>query len=778
MPGERSWRTPSAVLGTALLAAVASGCASTPDDPGLQATIRRTEFGIPHIQAANWTNLGYGVGYTQAQDRICDLAELYVTARAERAYYWGAGDGNLESDFYRQRLIDSGVTPALLKDPHAKWDKDYRAMVSGFVAGYNKYVRETAPSQLPTACRNQPWVREITELDYFLNRAAGRRGPLDYVPEIANATPPAMPQKAVATPMAVIDHVASFDSTDEALSALDGSNGWALGPATTQGGSAMLLASPHWPWAAFNKPGFWAQRVTMAHMTIPGVFNHIGVSRLGSAVQQIGHSEHIARTHTVSAVPRDVIYKLKLDPQDPTRYLYDGKPRAMERYAVTVRVRESDGSVTQKTRTLYWTHFGPVLQSKDRPWDATSAYTLRSVMTTLERLKVEEHKLALDRATSTTQLLEVLSRYQVQDTNTIAIDRQGNTLFADIGNIPHLDNALVARCGTARLLDGSRSECELGTDPDSARPGIFGPKRGAVVHRKAFVANSNNPPRYANPEHPLTQLDDVFGKEGVALTLRSRLGLQLIEQRTAGTDGMAGMRFDFDNLQSVFMRTRVHAAELVLDDLLATCERRPDATLANGSVVDLRPACAVLARWDRTYQVSSRGGHIFREFVRDGGLKFADGVDPARPLTTPRKLDVANPQVLQALARAVARLQTAGIALDAELGSLQTARRGALRIPVPGGASNDGVFNYMDVSPLTDRAYDARGATGLFYFVELGPTIRSRGMLVYGVSSDPDSRHFADQMKAYGAGRIADWKFNEADITADPTLRTSTISGP
>jgi hypothetical protein len=51
-------------------------------------------------------------------------------------------------------------------------------------------------------------------------------------------------------------------------------------------------------------------------------------------------------------------------------------------------------------------------------------------------------------------------------------------------------------------------------------------------------------------------------------------------------------------------------------------------------------------------------------------------------------------------------------------------------------------------------------------------------MLVYGVSSDPDSRHFADQMKAYGAGRIADWKFNEADITADPTLRTSTISGP
>lgn len=104
----------------------------------MQATIRRTEYGIPHISGSNWKDLGYGVGYTQAQDRICDLAELYVTARAERSYYWGEGGGNLESDLYRQRLIDSGVTPVLLNAPSSQWDPDYRAMVRGFVAGYNR----------------------------------------------------------------------------------------------------------------------------------------------------------------------------------------------------------------------------------------------------------------------------------------------------------------------------------------------------------------------------------------------------------------------------------------------------------------------------------------------------------------------------------------------------------------------------------------------------------------------------------------------------------------
>jgi acyl-homoserine-lactone acylase len=157
----------------------------------------------------------------------------------------------------------------------------------------------------------------------------------------------------------------------------------------------------------------------------------------------------------------------------------------MQRYNVTVRVRQADGRIVAQTRPVYWTHFGPVIQSAARSWTRTTAYALRSVTSAREWLKVEEHQLALDRAQSTDEILATLSRYQVQDTNTIAIDRRGNTLFADVGNIPHLDNALLARCRTARQLDGSRSECELGTDADSARPGIFGPSKGAVVHRTA-----------------------------------------------------------------------------------------------------------------------------------------------------------------------------------------------------------------------------------------------------------------------------------------------------
>ncbi len=38
---------------------------------GFAATIRRTEHGIPHIEARSWAGLGYGFGYAFAQDNLC-----------------------------------------------------------------------------------------------------------------------------------------------------------------------------------------------------------------------------------------------------------------------------------------------------------------------------------------------------------------------------------------------------------------------------------------------------------------------------------------------------------------------------------------------------------------------------------------------------------------------------------------------------------------------------------------------------------------------------------
>ena len=49
-----------------------------------KARIRRTSFGIPHIEAANLASLGFGEGYAQAEDDLCTIAEQVIEARGLR----------------------------------------------------------------------------------------------------------------------------------------------------------------------------------------------------------------------------------------------------------------------------------------------------------------------------------------------------------------------------------------------------------------------------------------------------------------------------------------------------------------------------------------------------------------------------------------------------------------------------------------------------------------------------------------------------------------------
>src|SRR4051794_10661205 len=59
----------------------ASAAPASPSEGNLSATIRRTSHGIPHIVADDFAGLGYGYGFSLAQDNICVVAEGYVTVR-------------------------------------------------------------------------------------------------------------------------------------------------------------------------------------------------------------------------------------------------------------------------------------------------------------------------------------------------------------------------------------------------------------------------------------------------------------------------------------------------------------------------------------------------------------------------------------------------------------------------------------------------------------------------------------------------------------------------
>ena len=166
---------------------------ATADDPRYSAEIRRTEYGIPHIVARDYGSLGYGYGYAFAQDNLCVLADRVVTLRGDRSRYFGPtatpGDpfadeedasSNVASDVYYRGVRQSGVVRRLLARPAPLGPTaQLRRMVDGYVAGYNRYLRDTGVAKLPDpTCRGKAWVGPITALDvwsgiYDLNSLEG-----------------------------------------------------------------------------------------------------------------------------------------------------------------------------------------------------------------------------------------------------------------------------------------------------------------------------------------------------------------------------------------------------------------------------------------------------------------------------------------------------------------------------------------------------------------------------------------------------------------------------
>src|SRR5690348_1193850 len=71
-----------------------SDTAGTTGEPTYRATIRRTSFGVAHVQADDLGSALFGQAYAFAQDHACTLADQLVKVRSERAKYFGRGNGD------------------------------------------------------------------------------------------------------------------------------------------------------------------------------------------------------------------------------------------------------------------------------------------------------------------------------------------------------------------------------------------------------------------------------------------------------------------------------------------------------------------------------------------------------------------------------------------------------------------------------------------------------------------------------------------------------------
>jgi len=780
--------------------------------PEYSAQIQRTSHGVAHITAKDLPSAWFGQGYAMAEDRICTVLDQVIKIHSMRASFFGSGESNknIDSDFGYLHL-------GLVAKAKQKWknipDK-VRNMLTAHATGINAYIAAVGSKGLPEPCRNKKWVIEITPVDLLaysmdfsltdFSKPLLKQITHSFPPNFKSTSPTATIPSTEVIPTPIVPKRKNTM----------GSNGWGLGADLTESGNGILFANPHLPWEGELK--LWE-----SHITVPGEIDVYGVTLPGIPNTVIGFNNAVAWTLAVTPAAHETFYKLKLAAGEPTKYLYDGKVRSMKAAVYTIDVLNIDsGKTEQKSRTLWHSHFGPIVtQAPFAVWNKENVLSYRDAN--------------LDYGTYLSQFLEMS---QAKDLNgfidahkksagipfshTIATSRTGDAWFTDSSPVPNIssetyaawkeniksDNLVTSlwRLGEY-VFDGSTSRDEWVDSPGPSASGLIPFADKPQLQRRDFVFNSNDNHWLTNPDDLLEGMSPLYGAERTPRSLRTRTNANTLIKKKDENG-----KFSLEKVMQASLSNRSLSGKLLRAELVKHCRAMPAANLGDESV-DLTKACEVLADWDETFDLDSKGAVLFREFLgtfdstsgfTDAGTLFAEPFDPENPIKTPRGLAVAEGEggssILLLLAQAIKKLTTAGFSINSTLREMQYTLKNGVKIPIHGGNEKEGLLNITGfinnsntalqstipntkniLSPstgLTKDGYLVNAGTSFLMAVELtddGP--QCQAILTHSQSDDQKSPFFADQTKLFSEKKWHQCLYDQKAIAADPKLKTYSV---
>ena len=757
-------------------------------------SLTRTTGGVANISGENLADVGFGVGYGQAQDGICLLAETFLTVDGERSTFFGpegtykneAEGGlvftNLNSDLYWTSVKDDHAIQKLLRLPYPQGPStEAREVAKGYATGYDAYLKQVGGASGVTnpACKGAAWVRPIDALDvwrriYQVDDLAGNSalGPA------AEANPAYGPPAAAGRKQSAKASRAQMSLEEFGRighSKLLGSNGLAVGGEDATNGGGVVLANPHFPWHGSER--FWEMNVE-----VPGRYHATGVGIWGLPGINIGHNQNVAWTHTVST--NTTITFWYLPAAGPEKYRWKGKATKLKKRTVTVQALEH-GELVPRTGTLYYSNYGPVF------WEGGTRVAVEDA--NANNLRGPDQWLAISKAENASQVLEAERSIQgVPWVNTIGADEEGNAFYTEIAVASSLTKAFVD--GPCNLEPGSltgpfidNGSCELPESPGAIVPGILAGGDEPSLIRRDYVENSNNSFWLANANSPLTGFSPALGGEEENPGMRAQTGIDMVAQRMGTydggvpTDGLSPTPgFTAQTMQESWTKFRSLPAERALPGLREICE---NAVSEDGGVIDgvnITGACPVLNAYGASATLEDRGAWLFQEWFGRAPYTQADfWVHPwtaSDPVYTPNTLNTSLQASKEALAAAVSSMEARGIPLDASTGEVQHAPQ-AGAAPLPGCSDGGECFAAIGgVFPTpTSKATEVTGGTSIVMFTELQPGHEplSKALLAYSQSEDPTSPYYEDQTQRLSKNEWITLPWTPASVEEDaiaPTL--------
>ena len=704
-------------------------------------TIRRDDWGVPHVSGETEADVFFGNGYAQAEDNLERILSNYLLVQGRLASVIGVGAVEMDRTALRWRTLEESRAGFERLSPRIQ--DCYRA----FIAGIQRYI-DGHPDEAPA-----------------------------WMPELEPALPIGL-LRFMLFSYAYRDAVAKLSASGTALSALPTaeaqepfvprlSNEWVLMPWRTAADAVVLLSDPHGD----------IDGLRMFEIAMDGpTFTSVGAAVAGNPLPILGHTSKVAWGMTTGSPDVSDAYRVDCDPDDPRRYAIDGETHQMVATDVTIEVAGGD-SVTDTFE--YTRHNGvlcPVVQR-----DGNVAWVISTPYMHVPELQ-DEQLFHWHLAKDVHEFRAAMATNGNFAQNIMAGDVDGNVFYLRAGRTPIRPDGVECR----EVLDGNSSKTAWqGIHPIDDLVQILNPESG-------YMQNCNVAPDQMMLDTSGTSLDPepypayIYGDTPGRHNTRGRRANDLLSRSVAATiEDALDIALDEHYLD-------VEHWQAALRDLYTAAPKR--LTTSSPTV---RRLVHLLLAFDGRAAAESAGATAY--WYWRTAIGTLDGVDVSvlkaliDHVNTGGTPDADQAELLlRALDEAAAGLIQRAGRIDVPMGELFRIGRSGASYPGRTAAIMErrvvaedigGLASAPIVMPLRVMLYgnpDERGQRfplvggRSLRMVSFTDPITSYSVILYGQSGHADSPHHTDQCRLYSEGRVRSTYFTEAELAAH-TVSTSIL---
>ncbi|MCB8981157.1 MAG: penicillin acylase family protein [Ardenticatenaceae bacterium] len=473
--------------------------------PSLQATvtIRRDQWGVPHIHAQTRHDLYLAQGFVHAQDRLWQMELNRRAATGTLSAVFGAM--TLDTDRFSRTFGFARLARATLDS----LSDEARQDLTAYTAGVNSFLASQPVLPIEFAIvqhRPEPWEL-LDSLAYahlqmwaLTHGAFGELVKAQLLQQVDEAVVQDLlltyPEQFPATlPDGIEENAQWIDAWQGTAvpwqnpflgkgnleGAGRGSNGWVIAPDHSTSGGAILCNDMHLP---IGTPSIWH----FQHLRSDDGLHVVGFTQPSLPYVMVGHNGRISWGATLAYTDCEDLFIEKLHPDDATQYQFGDTWRQAEIFEEVIEVRFQK----PHQETVTCTHHGPLIHKLMANEPQPLAYN----STALRGGCTIDGFAWLNAAENWDEFVTAVAHIHAPSLNLLYADRQGNIGHWVSGQVP----LRASGDGTVPTPGWTGDNEWTGIVPFDEMPHALNPKSGYIIS-----ANNRLLPA-ANTSHNLGQL--------------------------------------------------------------------------------------------------------------------------------------------------------------------------------------------------------------------------------------------------------------------------------